>query len=172
MLRVNGASEKMWRAMKPQRLLILGLLALSNCAAQKFNEMMPTDEQRAGLRYRQLSATEKESLRRSLATTLKDPDAAQFKWMPVVTNPPPGKPIGYCGLINGKNSYGGYNGFRMFFALLAQNSKGEYDRGEITLIHGSGGGITFGVHNPDAIDNELTERSCAKWGYTDLATAN
>jgi hypothetical protein len=45
---------------------ILGLLALSNCAAAEFNAMMPTDEQRAGLQYRQLSATEKESLRRSL----------------------------------------------------------------------------------------------------------
>ena len=158
--------------MKRQRLLILGLLALSGCAAAKFDATMPTDEQRAGLQYRQLSATEKESLRRSLVTTLKDPDAAQFKWMPVVTNPPPGKPIGYCSLLNGKNSYGGYTGFRMFFALLAQNSKGEYDRGEITLIHGSGGGITFGVDNPDAITNELTERSCAKWGYTDLSAAN
>jgi hypothetical protein len=42
---------------------------------------------------------------------------------------------------------------------LVKNGKGEYDRGEITLIHGSGGGITFGVDNPDAIEN--AERSCA-----------
>src|SRR5262249_40217581 len=156
-----GQLRKFGRAMKPQKLLTLGLLALSSCAAAKFDATMPTDEQRAGLQYRQLSATEKESLRRSLVTTLKDPNAAQFKWMPVATNPPPGKPIGYCGLLNGKNSYGGCTGYRMFFALLSQNSKNEYDRGEITLIHGDGGGITFGVDNPDAITNELTERSCA-----------
>src|SRR5262249_22439369 len=116
-----GQLRKFGRAMKPQKLLILGLLALSSCAAAKFDATMPTDEPLAGWQDRELSAIEKESFRRSLVTTLKEPNAAKFKWMAVATKPPPCQPIGYCGLLNGKNSYGGYTGYRMFFALLSQN---------------------------------------------------
>src|SRR4051794_32228444 len=68
---------------------------------------------------RPLTSIEKESLRRSLSLTLKDPDTAQFKWLPAVVPKPdaaPNAPTGYCGLVNGRNSYGGYTGFKRFYA--------------------------------------------------------
>ncbi|MBV8449392.1 MAG: hypothetical protein JO124_15530, partial [Hyphomicrobiales bacterium] len=41
------------------------------------------DDKVVGLDVRQLSPAEQEALRRSLSQSLKEPDAAQFKWMPV-----------------------------------------------------------------------------------------
>lgn len=124
---------------------------------------------------RQLSATEKEALRRSLSQTLKDPDSAQFKWMPAVVakkDAPLDSPIGYCGLVNGKNSYGGYVGFKRFYATITRNAKGEYDRGLIQHIEGRPN--TFGGTSTvsDAIETGAMEGSCEAWGYVDFSAAN
>jgi hypothetical protein len=43
-----------------------------------------------------------------VSDTLKDPDAARFKSDFV------GKDKAVCGMVNGKNSYGGYGGFRRY----------------------------------------------------------
>src|SRR5258705_8059410 len=55
---------------------------------------------------RELTAAEKLSLAPVLSAGLKDPSAAQFKWMPVSLIERDGI-TDYCGLVNGKNSYGG-----------------------------------------------------------------
>lgn len=92
------------------------------------------------LEMRQLTAIEKEALRKSFSQTMKDPDATQFKWLPAVVankDKPTDTPIGYCGLVNGKNSYGGYVGYKRFYATLTRNAKGEYDRGVIEHIEGT-----------------------------------
>lgn len=62
------------------------------------------------------SRSEKELTDASLEAAknqLKDPGSAQFRSVRIV-NHPNGKLI--CGEINGKNSYGGYVGFRLFAA--------------------------------------------------------
>lgn len=137
------------------------LLVLSACATAAPPTLM---------QMRALTMAEKTQLAASLSQTLKDPGAAQFKWMPVAITDAPS--VGYCGLINGKNSYGGYEGYRMFFATITKNSKGEYDQGTIKYVHGRGGRITLFIDNPDAIVNELTEDACLKAGYPDLSAAS
>src|SRR5260370_11739723 len=58
---------------------------------------------------RELTPAEKLSFAPVFAAGLKDPSAAQFKWMPVILNERDGI-TDYCGLVNGKNSYGGWCG--------------------------------------------------------------
>jgi len=123
---------------------------------------------------RQLTSAEKEALRISLSRTLKDPAAAQFKWMPAIVPGPKSLPddlIGYCGLVNGKNIYGGYVGFKRFFAQLARNGKNEYISG--TIEHIEGAPITFGgtATVEDAAETGAVEGSCEAWGYTDFSRA-
>lgn len=124
---------------------------------------------------RELSQAEKTVLRSSLGRAMKDPDATQIKWLPAIVpgpDAPMDQPVGYCGLVNGKNSFGGYVGFRRFFATVQRNAKGEYDRGTIEHIEGTP--ITFGGDSTwdDAIETGTTEGLCQKWGYTDFSGAN
>ena len=111
------------------RLLALTFVALAvvGCASAKVQEPQVPKQ------VRQLSATEKTALKKSLASDMKDPDATQFRWMPLAfddSNPT----ADYCALLNGKNSYGGYTGFRTFRAILKRNAKNEYDSGTIIQI--------------------------------------
>ncbi len=82
---------------------------------------------------RQLSDAEKAALNKTLAKDMKDPNATQFHWMPVAYNSGSEK-ADYCAMVNGKNSYGGYTGFRPFRAIIIRNAKGEYDNGTIIRI--------------------------------------
>src|SRR5260221_14712411 len=100
------------------RLRILASLTamfLCGCASQ------PTERVLAAPR-RELAAAEKTSLATALSQTLKDPGAAQFKWMPIVMLERDGI-TDYCGLLNGRNAYGGYVGFQKFYAQLNKNDK-------------------------------------------------
>jgi hypothetical protein len=104
---------------------------LASCASRS-PPPMPTE--RPGLIARELSEAEKTALAHALSRTLKDPDSAKFQWVPVrylsgtqITE--------YCGLINAKNSYGGYIGFETFHAVLqADPNKGQYTAGQIDHI--------------------------------------
>ena len=69
---------------------------------------------------RELTPAEKLSFAPVFAAGLKDPSAAQFKWMPVILTERDGI-TDYCGLVNGKNSYGGYTGFVRFYAQLKKD---------------------------------------------------
>jgi hypothetical protein len=139
---------------------------VASCAA---TEVPPPPQMRP------LSAAEKEALRNSLSQTMKDPDAAKFKWMPAVIpkkDTPLNTPIGYCGLVNGKNSYGAYVGFKRFSADIMRNAKGDYDRGVIRNIEGTP--ITFGGTSTmeDAMQTGAVEGYCKAWGYIDFSIAN
>ena len=120
----------------------------------------PSDEMRP------LAPNEKAALTKTLSQTLKDPIAAQFKWLPVAASG--SGPIGYCGLVNIKSSHGGYVGFRRFFAMISKGPKGDYIKGRIEHIDGipvtSAGSST----EDDAIETALTEDNCKEWGYTDF----
>ena len=66
---------------------------------------------------RDLEPNEKLALSPLFATKLKDPTAALFKWMPVVLVEREGV-TDYCGLVNGRNSYGGYTGEQVWVVTL------------------------------------------------------
>src|SRR5882672_467112 len=80
---------------------------------------------------RELTAAERLSFAPVLSSGLKDPSAAQFKWMPVILTERDGV-TDYCGLVNGKNSYGGYTGYVRFYAHLTRNEKGQFVKAELT----------------------------------------
>ena len=114
---------------------------------------------------RPLSPIEKAALAKTLSQAVTNPNAAQFKWLPVAANG--SGPIGYCGLVNVKGSHGEYVGFRRFFATISKGPKGDYIKGQVEHIDGipvsSGGSSTEG--------GGVTEENCREWGYTDFSGA-
>lgn len=69
---------------------------------------------------RELATSEKQLIMDAMTKDFKDPEAAQFKWLPITDQDKNGSVASnvYCGLVNGKNSYGGYTGFVPFAAFL------------------------------------------------------
>lgn len=64
--------------------------------------------------------TRKEKAEKILAETLKDPVSAQFHqgafWETEVRETPKGRPFSVlCGVVNAKNSYGAYLGFKAYY---------------------------------------------------------
>jgi hypothetical protein len=129
-----------------------------------------TDDKPVGLEVRQLSAAEQEALRRSLSLALKEPDTAQFKWMPVLVGPK-GRPTNYCGLVNGKTSAGAFSGFRKFAAALAQNSSDAYDHGTIQHVEGAPAIFEGSSNVGDTSAAGTTAELCKSWGYAEFSQA-
>jgi hypothetical protein len=115
-------------------------------------------------------ADEKAALTKALSQTVTNPSGAQFKWLPVAINS--SGPIGYCGLVNVKGSFGEYVGFRRFFAMISKGPKGEYIKGQMEHIDGIP--PNFSGISPEAGTPErgLTEENCKEWGYADFSTAS
>lgn len=67
---------------------------------------------------RELTASEKQAVAATISKGLKDPSAAIFYWTPANTPTGPSGVVAYCGMINGKNSYGGYIGASPYLASL------------------------------------------------------
>lgn len=112
---------------------------------------------------RPLTLTEKTALAGALSQTMLDPGATQFKWMPVaITNEPT---VGYCGLVNGKNAYGGYVGFRRFYAVIGKLPDGTYGTGKIQVIEGRPVTLFGNSSTADAVADGLTEGNCKRSGY-------
>lgn len=74
---------------------------------------------------RNLDATEKQLIADAVTKDFKDPPAAQFRWLPVTgLDKQDVQSQTYCGMVNGKNSYGAYIGFVPFAVfLVAKNGK-------------------------------------------------
>jgi hypothetical protein len=66
-----------------------------------------------------------------LAQSLKDPASAQWRWALFPKNAE--GTVTYCAEVNAKNSYGGYNGFKPFLAVL-NVTKGKITEGAIAAI--------------------------------------
>lgn len=104
-----------------------------------------------------LTAKERETIEKAVKRELLDPESARFKWMRL----PPGtstksSSITYCGLVNSKNSYGGYVGDRPFQVVIMWSEKG-------TLLS------EIYVFIRD--DTERTLKICADEGYSNLSAA-
>lgn len=99
--------------MKKLILIIVATLipVICNAAEKKFVE-------------KELTKQEKIFISNAVTKGFKDPDSAKFKW--VKTNNIWGviDKSYYCGLVNGKNSYGAYVGFKPFFVnVIFKNKK-------------------------------------------------
>ena len=112
---------------------------------------------------RELTLQERLSLSVIVAQSLRDPEAARFKWMPVVLRERDGI-TDYCGLINGKNAYGGYTGYARFYGQLIKDNAGQFTRIAVRAIE-----------NPDREINPIDPRwlngVCEDYGYTDFGLA-
>lgn len=102
-----------------------------------------------------LTEKQKAAVMTAVRDELKDPDSAQFKWLdiPAALKAESGT-LPYCVLVNAKNSYGGYVGFKPMQIIL------------YTKPDGSAVAI---VMNPPSDDPEIVEsvnsELCSKKGY-------
>ncbi len=103
---------------------------------------------------RDLTDVEKGAIADSIKRDLKDPDSAQFKWMPYRED----HGTGYCGMINSKNSYGGYTGFQPYNAVLILKDGVAVSAVIITV----GGSDT---------ETKVAYWGCGQDGYPDLDSA-
>lgn len=78
---------------------------------------------------RELLPEEKIAVESVIRETMKDPDAAKFYHGDF---PETDENILYCGLVNGKNSYGAYTGKKLFSVMVIKNDKGEYHAMDFT----------------------------------------
>jgi hypothetical protein len=113
---------------------------------------------------RELTAAEKLSFAPVLSSGLKDPSAAQFKSMPVILTERDGI-TDYCGLINGKNSYGGYTGFVRFYAQLTKNDKGQFVKAALRAVEPPN-------RETNLLDSRWLNGICEQFGYNDFSLAN
>jgi hypothetical protein len=139
--------------MRAKNLTYVSLVLLCGCS-----KAGPPSELLSAAERRELTPIEKASLTGALAQTLKDPNAAQFKWVPVIMLEREGI-FDYCGYVNGRNSYGGYVGFQKFYAQISKNDKGQFTRGLIRTIAS------------DDVGTMATDGLCEKHGYVDLSQA-
>lgn len=107
---------------------------------------------------RPLTADETLVIKRSVEAKLLDPASAQFRLSPYRSGT-----NYYCGLVNARNRFGGYAGFRPFLARVGDDKKGPRAEESITsvaavvLAHGDG--------ETTALWAQVVEETCAKNGY-------
>lgn len=101
---------------------------------------------------RPLTAQEKAAVEKAVKEKLKDPDSAKFKWPDLVN-----EKGGYCGLVNARNSYGGYSGFTPFMAFILFPKKEGEHTGAMVLQMAS--------DNPDDSMTGAVIKVCQDQGY-------
>jgi len=87
----------------------------------------------SGLGQRELTPAEKKIVANTIAPSLRDAAAAQYRW-PKIQNAPDG-PVNYCGMVNAKSPYPAYNG-RQAFIVSATVSGGKISSAVVGLIAG------------------------------------
>jgi hypothetical protein len=70
----------------------------------------------------------------------------------------------YCGLVNGKNSYGGYTGFVRFYAQLQKDDKGQFIKATLRSIEPPN-------REPNVFDPRWLNGICEQFGYEDFSLA-
>lgn len=143
-------------------LFAASLLALSLCGCAQTGSILPGET----FTTRELTPEEKHSLSQIISQSLKDPESARFKWMPVVLREREGI-TEYCGLVNGKNGYGGYTGFKRFYGHLAKDIGDRFTRIDVRLIENDSD------HSPNILYVPRWMNSlCENLGYVDFSLAN
>ncbi|MCR4347833.1 MAG: hypothetical protein NUV55_11620 [Sulfuricaulis sp.] len=106
---------------------------------------------------RELLDQEKEIIANVVKDELLDSESAKFRWVPL---PKYGIEV-YCGLVNSKNSFGGYAGWAPYVVSpvwFKQTMKGASV-------------IGVGTSNDDSPATIAVMATCAKHGYTELFLA-
>ncbi len=113
----------------------MGILAISSTSATS----------------RELLPEEKDAIESTIRAEMKDPDAAKFNFsdFPVESS------YVYCGLVNGKNSYGAYVGNKLFAVFLVKNDKGEYKALSLNTNKSTG----------EPSDQDVISATCSGAGY-------
>jgi hypothetical protein len=158
------AGQENWRVIG----VLSAAVGLSACTVTKQVPLSRTETSPTAaspIEMRPLSPTEKTALAKTLSQAVTNPNAAQFKWLPVAAKS--SGPIGYCGLVNVKSTHGEYVGFRRFFAMISTGPKGDYIKGQIEHLDGIP--VTSGASSAEG--GGLTEENCKEWGYTDFSGA-
>jgi hypothetical protein len=132
----------------------VAVIALAGCVSSE-----PTAEAIAAPR-RSLTAEEKAMISHAVAFKLKDPDAAKFLWTPLVVHTREGV-TDYCGLVNGKNSYGGYVGFDKYYVQLGYN-----DAGKLAVVD-----VRWIANGADDVSQNVADNICSHDGYGNLSNA-
>ncbi|EEE0487573.1 hypothetical protein B1955_004785 [Salmonella enterica subsp. enterica] len=72
-----------------------------------------------------------ELAKNEIASNMKDPDSAKFRYMRFIEAGKNNDTIGgfVCGNVNAKNSYGAYAGFSPFYVAIRMKSKGIFSKG-------------------------------------------
>ena len=115
---------------------------------------------------RELTTQEKDIIRAVVVKNLRDPDAAKFQWVPLVVSgavvdagaTTANGDAAYCGLVNGKNLYGAYVGFRPFLVKMAT--------GKVPSA------VFYSLSTgPDDVGYDAVAALCSHFGYTDFSNA-
>lgn len=125
-------------------------LALLTAGCQTAAQTAAPVSRIADSELRDLTEAEKKLIGPALAKGLKDPDSAKFSWGKVPKQMPPAE-FYYCGMVNAKNSYGGYVGEKPFVAMFfVLNNK---------ILSGSIIGM-----GSNAIATSVVEKTCTEHG--------
>ncbi len=135
-------------------LLALAALAVVGCAPSQ-----PDPQITASLR-RNLTDDEKKLISHAVAATLMDPDGGKFLWAPLILYSESGSGI-YCGLVNGKNSYGAYIGYRKYAVKVTFGPNMEIRSAELRGLAQGDSDFSTGY----------VDGGCSKFGYGNLEGA-
>ncbi len=139
-----------------QKVIAIALL-LGGCASEPALDM-------SKYQSRPLTAAEKKSLTGILSKGLREPRAAQFKWMPVILTEREDM-TDYCGLVNSIKDNGGYSGFVRFYAQLFKDSKGQFSNAVMRAVEEPDS-------DPDLFNTEAGRTGiCERFGYTNFYDA-
>jgi len=138
-----------------KKLSILALLLLSAC---KTTAEAPVVQR--NLEFRDLTEAEKKIVSKVVADVMKDPSSAQFRWTKMGRDPAQRQQmenVDYCAMVNAKNSYGGYNGFKPYKVTLGLENGKVVDALRVELLGGSS------IYN-DQIEPGLVKENCQAIG--------
>ncbi|HGN9467115.1 TPA: hypothetical protein ACK0LO_000258 [Providencia stuartii] len=105
-----------------------------------------------GANARDLTQAEITAVENAVRDEMKDPDAAKFyhgDFLKTKTNSL------YCGMVNGKNSYGGYTGKKLFSVLII-----EKDDGGVGALS-----MDRNMESGESLSQNVIAASCAGAGY-------
>jgi hypothetical protein len=71
----------------------------------------------------------------------------------------------YCGLLNGKNSYGGYTGYTRFYGHLRKDAGGHFTKIEVRAMEEAN-------REPNIFDSSWLNGICEDYGYIDFSLAH
>lgn len=134
------------------RIFVMSAAALALCGCVP---NAPSPDVLATAKAVQWTDADKRELTRILSAGLKDPDSAKFKWPPLLDVKRAEGFYNYCGMLNAKNSYGGYIGYQPFYAQVGRKPDGSISFAEMR-----------GIGDGDAA-NPIPDL-CAGYGYAGL----